>query len=73
MIVTVSSGTFTSGTVTLQVSQDNTNWFSVASPPTLSTNAVFSQSVSMPAQYVRANVTAAIVGGCTVGVTVSSA
>jgi hypothetical protein len=46
----------------------NTEGLSVASPPTLTTNAVFSQSVTMAAQYVRANVTAAIVG-----VTVGSA
>ena len=73
MIVTVSSGTFTSGTVTLQLSQDGTNWFSVASPPTLTTNAVFEQSVVKVAQFARASITAAIVGGCTVGVTVASA
>lgn len=73
MIITVSNATFTSGTVTLQISQDNVNWFSVATPPTLTTNAVFTQTVNVVAQFVRANVTAAIVGGATVGVTVASA
>jgi hypothetical protein len=73
MIITVSNATFTSGTVTLQISQDNVNWLSVASPPTLTTNAVFSQTVTAAAQFVRANITAAIVGGASVGVTVASA
>lgn len=73
MIITVSNATFTSGTVTLQVSQDNANWFSVATPPTLTTNAVFTQTTNVAAQFVRANVTAAIVGGATVAVTVASA
>lgn len=73
MVVTVSNATFTSGTVTLQISHDNANWFSVATPPTLTTNAVFSQTVNAAAQFVRANVTAAIVGGATVTATVASA
>lgn len=73
MVITVSTGTFTSGTVTLQYSHDNVNWISVATPPTLSSNGTFAQTVNAVAQFVRANITAAIVGGCTVGVTVASA
>lgn len=73
MVVTVSSGTFTSGTVTLQYSHDNVNWISVATPPTLASNGTFAQTVNAAAQFVRASITAAIVGGCTVGVTVASA
>lgn len=73
MVITVSTGTFTSGTVTLQYSHDNVNWVSVATPPTLASNGTFAQSATVAAQYIRASITAAIVGGCTVGVTVASA
>lgn len=73
MVVTVSNAVFTSGTVTLQFSHDGTNWVSVGTPPTLATNATFTQTTNVAAQYVRALITAAIVGGATVGVTVASA
>lgn len=71
MMVTVSSGV-SAGVVTLQLSHDNQNWFSVASPPALSASTVVSQTVNGVAQFARASITTGITGG-TVAATIASA
>lgn len=73
-IIVVTSAGVSAGTVVLEVSHDNVNWFTTAaSVSTTSANAVLSATVvNFPAQYVRARVSVGITGG-TVTATVASA
>ncbi len=72
-LVVLTSAGVASGVVTLQLSLDNTNWFSFAT--TITTNAattVFSQTATGAFRYVRANITT-IIGGGTITAWVASA
>lgn len=73
-IIVVTGTGVSAGTVVLQVSHDNVNWFTTAaSVSTASASAVLSATaVTFPARYVRANVTVGITGG-TISATVASA
>jgi hypothetical protein len=69
MVVTAAAST-SGGVVSLQVSQDGTNWFSTAAAA-LTAAGVTSTTVTGAFRYVQAKITTAITGG-SVGVTVNS-
>lgn len=73
IIVTTGVGV-SAGTVVLEISHDNVNWFTTAaSVSTASASAVLSATVvNAAAQYVRARISVAITGG-TISATVASA
>jgi hypothetical protein len=63
MVVTASAGT-TAGSVQLQGSLDNTNWYSLGSAVSTTTAATTQVTVTTAfSRYVRANVATAISGG----------
>lgn len=69
-VFVTAAGAPTAGVVTLQVSQDGTNWFSSTTTLTIAAVGVQSTSLAVVARYVRASITTAITGGtvlCTVG------
>ena len=61
------TGTVTSGTVSLQASQDGTNWVDVNSTTTLVTNTNDKLAATGEAwRYARGAITSSIIGGATV-------
>jgi hypothetical protein len=73
-LIVTTGASVTAGTVKLELSHDNTNWFTTSvSLSTTAQNTVYAGQVAdTPAQYVRANITSGITGG-TVTASVASA
>lgn len=62
-IVVITSAGVSAGTVQIQVSQDNTNWFVGASISTTAASTIYSTDVVGAFRYARAAISVAITGG----------